>query len=346
MITYVNYAGLAPLRPAAYFKSLIAPELFGNMRLPQWFAQAERTREKVAAWLGCKAEQVAFVPSTSMALHIAAHSINWQPADVILYNRDDFPANVMPWEKLARFGANPTPIESWAEPWPNRTRMVGISSVNYATGIEQPWREVLIKAQERGIWTCVDAVQSAGIMPSWEPEIDFWCAGTHKWLVGGTGLAILVLSERALKQLQSPFPNWLNLKEHGNLDSGLVESARAWECGWISQASLIRLESNLDYFSRIGWQAITEKIKTRRNYLHERLLDMGWHVVSCPKRWSGIVSFDPGPGRAELIVKSGHQRKIITTQRGDYVRLSPHIFNSMDQLKKVSQWLSDCYTVL
>lgn len=343
MMTYLNYAGLAPLRPAAYLRSLITPELFGNTRLPQWFAQAERLREKVAAWLGCRPEQVAFVPSTSMALNIAAHSLNWQPADVVLYNRDDFPANVLPWEKIARFGVNPTPVENWNEAWPSRTRMVSISTVNYATGIEQPWRDVLAQAQERGVWTCVDAIQSAGIMPSWEPEIDFWCAGTQKWLVSGVGMAILVLSERALKQLQPPFPNWLSLKEPSNIDAGLLETARGWECGWISQANLIRLEANLDYFSRIGWDAITEKIRTRRNYLHERLLDMGWHVVSCPKRWSGIVSFDPGPGRAELIVKGGQERKIIVAQRGDYVRLSPHIFNSMDQLKKVSQWLSDCY---
>ncbi len=346
MLTYLNYAGMAPLRPEAYLKSLIAPELFGNRRLSQWFAQAERLREKVADWLGCQPQQVAFVPSTSMALNIAAHSLNWQPGDGVLYNRDDFPANILPWEKLPRFGVNATPAKNWQEPWPSRTRMVSISTVNYATGIEQPWREVLTKAQERGVWTCVDAIQSAGILPSWDPGIDFWCAGTHKWLAAGTGLAVLVLSERALKQLQPPFPNWLSLKDPSSLDSGLLESARAWECGWISQANLTRLAVNLDYFSRVGWQAITEKIKVRRNYLHERMLDMGWHVVSCPKRWSGIVSFNPGPGRAPLIVESAEDRRIIVAQRGDYVRLSPHIFNSMGQLKKVSQWLSDCYSEL
>ena len=343
---YMNYAGMAPLRFGAYLKGLLAPELFGNTRLPQWFAQAERLRGKVADWLGCHADQVAFVPSTSMALNTAAYSLNWQPGDVVLYNPNDFPANVLPWEKLARFGVNPVAVENWQDPWPSRTRMVSISTVNYATGIEQPWRDVILQAQARGIWTCVDAIQSAGVLPSWNPDIDFWCAGTQKWLVSGTGLAVMVLSPRVLKQLQPPFPNWLSLKEPGKVASGLLETARAWECGWISQAALARLESNLDYLSKIGWEVITEKVKQRRNYLHERLLDMGWHVVSCPKRWSGIVSIDPGPGRAELLVKSAQSRKIIVTQRGDYVRLSPHIFNPMGHLKTVTQWLAESYTAL
>jgi cysteine desulfurase/selenocysteine lyase len=65
--------------------------------------------------------------------------------------------------------------------------------------------------------------------------------------------------------------------------------------------------------------------------------------VSCPVRWSGIISLAPGPGMAEQMVKDGYQHRIVIAKRGQYVRLSPHMFNSMRQLKKVSQWLGQCY---
>ena len=347
MLTYVNYAGLAPLRFQSYLKGFLPPELMGNVRLPKCTDQLKRLRKKVAAWIGCKPEQVAFVPSTSLALTLAAYSLNWQKDEVALYPANDFPANILPWQKLERFGAKAMGITDWPEPWPEMTKMVSLSTVDYSTGIEQPWREVVARARSQNIWTCVDAVQSAGIKPSWHPDIDFWCAGAQKWLVSGLGVAILILSERVLEQLSPPFPNWLGLQNTSFLNSGsnldLKDTAQGWEMGWVAPTALNRLEASLDYFKKVGWDTVTAQVKSNRDYLHEQCLEMGWSIASCPVQWSGIVSLKLAPGQAELMVKDGYQHRIVTAQRGDYVRLSPHMFNSMRQLKKVSHWLEKCY---
>jgi cysteine desulfurase/selenocysteine lyase len=343
MMTYMNYAGLAPLRFQSYLKGFLPPELMGNILLPGCADQLKRLRVKVARWIGCKPEQVAFVPNTSLAITLAAYSLDWQQDDVVLYPADDFPANVQPWHQVKRFGANAIGVQDWSGPWPEKTRMVSLSTVDYSTGIEQPWREVVTRAKAQNIWTCVDAVQSAGIQPSWHPDIDFWCAGAQKWLVSGLGVAILILSDRVLEHLSSPFPNWLNLKMPAQLDSGLDDTARGWELGWVAPTALSRLEASLDYFQRIGWDKVTEQVKLRRDFLHVECLEMGWHVASCPERWSGLVSLEPGHGLAEQMVKDGYQHRIVVAQRGQYVRLSPHLFNSMRQLRKVSHWLEQCY---
>ncbi len=340
--TYLNWAGLAPLRPKSYLQSLFTPELFGNVLLPRWQKETDALRESVAEWLGCDPTQVAFLPSTTVALTLIANSLNWQPGDVVLYPQRDFPANVMPWEKLRRFDVSPMPIQDWYSPWPERTRMVALSTVDYSTGIEQPWEAVVRHAQQHGIWTCIDAVQSAGIKPSWSPEIDFWCTGTQKWFASGLGLAILVLSKRALTELSSPFPSWLGLKDPPYIESGFDHVGQSWEFGWVTPTAMARFHVNLKTFRRIGWETVSQKVKQRRDYLHEQLLEIGWPVVSCAKNWSGIVSFDPGPGVAEKIVKNGYRHQIITARRGDYVRLSPHMFNTMKQLKTVSHWLWKC----
>jgi len=286
---------------------------------------------------------VAFVPSTSLALHIAANSLNWRQGDVALFPADDFPANVQPWQTLERFGVQAAGVQNWSDPWPERTNMVSLSTVDFSTGIEQPWREVVARARAQNIWTCVDAVQSAGIKSSWHPDIDFWCAGAQKWLVSGLGVAILVISERVLAQLSPPFPNWLSLKNPMDLKSGLDDSARGWEAGWVAPAALARLEASLDYFQRVGWENVTKLVKTNRDYLHAECLEMGWRIASCPVRWSGIVSIEPGLNLAERMVQDGYRHRIITAQRGPYVRLSPHMFSSMRQLRKVSHWLERCY---
>lgn len=342
LLTYLNWAGLAPLTPRSYLRSLFAPELLGNTQLPGWFRQVQALRERVANWLGCQPEQVAFLPSTSAALYITSLALAWQPSDQVLYAQSDFPANILPWQRLSRFGAEGIPVSNWEDPWPETVRMVSLSTVDYSTGIEQPWQQVVRRAQAQGIWSCVDAIQSAGVKPSWIPEVDFWCAGTQKWLASGLGLALLVVSQRVLQELDPPMPTWLGLQHPPDLNSGIDPTARGWELGWITPPALARLETNLTTLEHIGWEAVTAGVKQRRDFLHERLLEMGWSVVSCPKRWSGILSFAPGSGRAEAIVQSGYRRRIITAQRGEYVRLSPHIFNTQRELNWAVDWLWDC----
>ena len=340
---YLNWAGLAPLSVRGYTASLFAPELLGNVLLPKWFARITRLREKIGAWLGCGARQVAFLPSTSAALYTAANSLDWEPGDVALYPKDDFAANVLPWQQLARRGVRAAAIADWSNAdWPDRTRMVSISTVDFTSGIEHPWREVISKARKRGIWTVLDAIQSAGVKPAWSEDVDFWCAGTQKWLASGLGLAILVLSERVLQQLRPPFPSWLSLADPPRLESGLAGDARAWEMSWVTPYALARFDKNLDFFARTGWDAVSAAVKARRDFLHERLMEIGWPVISDAARWSGIVSFDPGPERAQAIVQDGYKRKIVTAARGCYVRLSAHVFTPKRSLRKAVDWLWSC----
>jgi len=363
MLTYLNWAGLAPLTLRAYFKSLWAPELLGNTQLLGWFRRVEALKVAVAEWLGCQPDQVAFVPSTSAGLVIASQALDWQPGDQVLYPAQDFPANVMPWQRLQRFGVEAHGVADWQkflaaesgqtgqseldQPFHafdsySRLRLVSLSTVDFTTGIEQPWRAVVQQAHRRGLWTCVDAIQSAGVKPSWCPEIDFWCAGTQKWLGSGLGLALLVLSRRVLDQLSPPLPTWLGLNEPPDLASGLSATARSWELGWSTPQAIARFETNLARFQALGWQTVSDRVKAHRDYLHERLLEMGWLVVSCPKRWSGILSFDPGEGGNETIVQSGYKRWIVIAKRGCYVRLSAHLFNSQRDLHKAVDWLWQC----
>lgn len=346
MLTYLNWAGLAPLTGRGYRASLFAPELLGNLLLKQWFQRAESVRERVAHWLGCQPEQVAFLPSTSAALWVASQSLAWQPGDLVWYPEGDFPANVLPWQQLAQRQVTSQGIQDWqAVDLPgqrgdhSQPRLISLSTVDFTTGIEQPWPAVVRQAQSQGIWTCVDAIQSAGVKPSWIPEIDFWCAGTQKWLGSGVGLALMVVSQRVLAQLTPPCPTWLSLNQPPLLDSGLVKTARAWELGWITPQAIARFDANLRYFEQLGWDAVTAGVKQRRDFVHERLLEMGWQVVSCPERWSGIISFHPGPIDAKTIVEAGYRQRIILAQRGDYVRFSPHIFNSQRSIAQALDWL-------
>ena len=337
---YANYAGLAPISKRAYLASLGTFEVMGNIFLLEWLKKVNLLREKTAKYFGCKAEQVAFVPSTTIGLTIAANALDWKAGDKILFDENDYPANVLCWKKLERFGVELDNIHDLDDKKLSTAKMLVTSTVDYQTGIERQWQEQVRLANKAGLYTCVDAIQSAGIKKAWIPEIDFWCAGVQKWMVSGLGLAVMILSEKVLENLETNLPSWLGLNDIQDSFSGMKKTAQGWEFGWIASAPLARFDANMDYFLKLGQEAITNDLKEKRDLIHEHLLEMDFPVVSCPSNWSGIVSFKAGVEGAKRIVEHGYKEKIITAPRGDYVRISPHIFNSRSDIERICKWLS------
>jgi selenocysteine lyase/cysteine desulfurase len=338
-LTYLNYAsiGLLPLRSA--LAGILPFEVGGLAFMRPLFERHNELRERVARWLGVTDRNVAFLGSTTAALQAVARTFRWKDGDVVLYPEGDYPANVLPWTDLARDGVCARAVRDWSGPFPDRTRLVAISTVDWTTGIERPWLDVCARARAQGIWTCVDAIQSAGVKRSISGDVDFWASGTQKWLVSGFGLAVLAVSDRALGELEGPWSTAISLREPPRIESGMVDSARRWELGWITPTALLRFRASLGWFERTGWDEVSARVRARRDEVHERLLEMGYRVVSDPNAWSGIVTFDPAPLDAKAIVEAGYRRRIVVGDRGGCVRLSPHCFTGKREIARALDWL-------
>ncbi len=338
-LTYLNYAsiGLLPLRSA--IAGLVPFEVGGLAFMRPLFERHGQVREAVARWLGTTERNVAFLGSTTAALQAVARTFQWSEGDVVLYPEGDYPANVLPWTDLARFGVCARAVSDWSAPFPERTKLVSISTVDWTTGVERPWRDVCARARAQGIWTCVDAIQSAGVKPSWTPDVDFWASGTQKWLVSGFGLALLVVSDRALSSLEGPWSTSISLREPPRIDSGLVDHARRWELGWVTPTAVLRFRASLRAFERIGWDEVSARVRAQRDRVHERMLEMGYPVLSDPVAWSGIVTIDTSPLDAKRVVEDGYRRRIIVGERGGRIRLSPHCFTGKRDVTRALDWL-------
>ncbi len=340
---YLNYAGLAPIPPRVYLAGLAPMQLLGNLCLPSLQEEVAELKGRIADWLGCEPRQIALYPSTSLALRAVAFSLPLQSGDLLVYPNEEFAANVMPWGDLAARGirVKSQPLEG--EALLPETKFLSISTVNYRSGAERPWREYLAQASAQSTWTCLDAIQSAGIKDcSPIASVDFWVTGTQKWLVAGLGLAILVLSERALRELKPALSSWLSLTDPPNIASGLCPDARAWEAGWVTPEAVKRANASLKMLEKIGWEKISLEVKARRDLLYAELLNMGYPIATPYKNWSGIVSLGPfAEEQAQALLESGYKRKIITARRGQYLRLSAHYLNPWSDLEQALKWLSD-----
>ena len=121
----------------------------------------------------------------------------------VVITNAEFPANVYPWQALRPHGVQVRmvleedgriPLERVMETIDNRTRVVSISSVQFASGFRTDLATLGEYCQSKGVFLCVDAIQSLGAFPIdvQAMKIDFLAADGHKWLcapegAGGSG---------------------------------------------------------------------------------------------------------------------------------------------------------------
>jgi cysteine desulfurase/selenocysteine lyase len=101
-----------------------------------WFDDMDAIRESCARLVHCEAADIAFVMNASAGLAALLLGLPWQSGDEVLTLDDEFPNQLYVSAVLARFGAELQTV-AWSEFYQSvneRTRLVVLSTVNYATG--------------------------------------------------------------------------------------------------------------------------------------------------------------------------------------------------------------------
>ncbi|HSP81113.1 MAG TPA: aminotransferase class V-fold PLP-dependent enzyme, partial [Myxococcaceae bacterium] len=143
---YLNHAGVAPtsLRVAAAVREWMDDLVQHGVRNERgWEARSENTRRLAARLIGAAPEELAFVRNTSHGLGLVAEGLDWKPGDeVVVAASLEYPANVYPWLHLRDRGVVVREVEpreggvtpeAVAEVLTSRTRLVAVSSVQFAT---------------------------------------------------------------------------------------------------------------------------------------------------------------------------------------------------------------------
>ena len=100
---YLNHAAVSP--PPVPTIEAIQSQLAdvsenGSLNFRNWLAVKERARGLLAAMLGARPEQVAFVRNTSDGLSTVANGLAWRPGDNLVTFRNEFPSNIYPWLRV------------------------------------------------------------------------------------------------------------------------------------------------------------------------------------------------------------------------------------------------------
>lgn len=361
-ICYLNHAAVSPWpKCTAQAVSEFAQEnlVYGATHYPKWMTVEQQLRERLARLLNIDhTDEIALAKSTSEALSIIAYGLDWQAGDEVIITNQEFPSNRIVWESLSQFGVRlviadisiQPPLDAIQGCISKRTRLVSVSSVQYASGILTDLYALSKLCQQHSILLCIDAIQSLGALPFDQSMIqaDFVVADGHKWLMAAEGLALLYIKHELLRKLRLFQFGWHMVKHRGDYDRAewtSADNATRFECGSPNMLGIHALHASLGFIHDIGITTIHQELNARMEYLTEQLQTISGLKILSPtdsEQRGGILTFKPDcPDPKKLHTKLMNSG-VICACRGGGIRFSPHFYtpatvmdNAVKTLKKL-----------
>ena len=362
-LIYLNHAGVAPWpRRTREAVACFAEENSrrGATDYPRWMEVEKRLRNRLRQLLNAPStDDIALVKNTSEALSMVAYGLDWKAGDNIVTSDEEFPSNRIPWESLRNKGvelrqadltSTPLAEEALFELVDRHTRLITISSVQYASGRRMNLQRIGEFCHKRGILFCVDAIQSVGAMKAdvqaW--QADYVMADGHKWLLGPEGLGFFYTTPRSRDLLQLSQYGWHMVEHAGDYDRTewqIAPTARRFECGSPNMVGIFGLEASTSLLLDIGMDAVERQVLANASLLIEKILaDPDLELLSPAKTHAGIVTFRPVSGKPSRLFDYLRDHNVICAQRGGGIRFSPHFHNREPQLVAavdlVKTWVS------
>ena len=358
---YMNHAAVSPLSTRVRDAMIALVDDVtrnGSANYDDWCCTYEQARQSAARLVNARTHEIAFMRNTSDALSAVANGIDWRSEDNVVTCNVEFPSNIYPWLRLCtergismkfaeeRNGRIDT--EELLSRVDDRTRVVTISWVQFASGFRSDIASIGKFCRDRNIIFVVDAIQGlGGLKLDVERDyVDAFAADAHKYLLGPEGAALLYISDRVIDRIRPTVVGWTSVKNYEHyVDYKLDyrEGALRFECGTLNTAGVYGIGAAIDLLLEVGPEKIEAYLLSLSEYLAERLTSKGYEVVSSrrPGETSAIVTCRHETHSPRDLYRLLQSKNIITAPRMNRLRISPHFYNTREEVDALIDALPD-----
>ncbi len=355
---YLDHAAIAPLATPvrATMDVFLGRQMEEPFDLEHWERLRSQVRSRLAELLSTGPESIAFTKNTTSGLGLVAAGLDWEAGDNIVGVDREFPANIYPWMGLKRRNVElrlyrpdqgRIDVRALLRLCDRRTRVLAISAVQFWSGFRTDLSALSTGLKGRDVLLVVDAIQAAGAvrLDLSKVAVDFLCAGAQKWLLGPIGVGFAYVGPRMLERL-TPVTigadSVVNDREYFEYELTLKSDARRFEESAPNYPGILGLGAAVNLLLRAGPAAVEDVVLQLADRLREELPRRGYEVVCkamLPSERSGIVSFrHPRMVPAELHARL-REAGVIISLRSDFLRASPHYYNSDQDLGRLLEAL-------
>ena len=353
---YLNHASIGPLPE----RTRLALEAFNRrratpFRLPDrdLFGTLAESRRMLAELLSATPAEIALTVNTGFGLGVVARSLPLAPGDTVLVSDREFPANVYPWLRLREAGIEVELVPTTAAGWPDearllerladpRVRVLAVSLVQFSNGYRVDLAALSAATRRTGAYLVVDAIQAVGQIPVdlERTPVDVLACGGQKWLLSPWGSGFVYVRRDLIPRLSPPVTGWMAFEGTDDLtrlttyNDTLRADARRFELITLPYQDFAGMNASLGLVLELG----VARIEAHLRGLHQPVLawaERSGTAIASPlgSHASGILCLAPeAVGEAFRRLKAA---RIICSLREGAIRLSPHAYNTVEEMERV-----------
>ncbi|MFQ6125380.1 MAG: aminotransferase class V-fold PLP-dependent enzyme [Candidatus Heimdallarchaeota archaeon] len=315
----------------------------------------------ISQLLNAEPEETLCVHSTAEGLNRIYNGLNWNQSDNVVTCDLEYPAVVIPLFQLQqkvnfeiRMATNHNgqyPIDTIVNLIDDNTRAVVLSHVEWIGGWRHDLEQIAKTAKDYNALVIVDPIQSLGAFEFDVKRmgIDALSAQGLKWLLAPFGIGVMYIRSEIVEELSPVYTgvgSLANQKEFWDIiqkEVSLMDAIKTWpirtdihkfQLGLPTCLAIVGLSRSIDYLLNLGLQNIEKRVLDLSEFLTRLLTEHEYKIFGPTDRihQSGIVCFRTKVKDPTEVCKRLVEQKIYISARGGMLRVSPHVYNTEDEI--------------
>ncbi len=326
------------------------PAQFIQVNGPQYLKQS---REALAKYINCNANDVVYVTNPSYGTNIVAKSLKLNPGDEILTTNLEYGAADKAWDYYCKkAGAKyvrqnitlpVTTKEKFIEEFfaglSPKTKLIFISEITSTTALRFPAKEICEIAKQKGLMTFVDGAHSAGhiAVDLTQIKADIYTGACHKWMMTPKGSSFLYVKNELQNLFDPLLVSWgynaMFPSDSQFLDYHQMQGTRDF-------SAFLTIPKAIEFMKQNNWPEVAKESRelVKKNAL--RFCELVGSQPLCPitDEWLGqmfsIPITTPAPEKLQrhLFEKYKIEIPIMKSNEKIYMRISINGYNSQKDL--------------
>ena len=356
-ITYLNFGSFGAC-PKPIFDDYQKWQLLLEWEPVQFIAidgsgYLKKSREALAAYINCDADDLVFVTNPTYAVNIIAKSLKLNAGDEILSTNIEYGALDRTWnyyckKNNAQYIRQPITlpvlskealIEEFWKGYTPKTKAIFISQITSATALKLPVKEICEMAKAKGLLTIVDGAHVPGHAPLnlAELQADIYTGACHKWMMTPKGCSFLYIKKEFQNDFDPLLISWgyeSAAPSHSQfLDYHQMQGTRDF-------SAFLTVPKAIEFMKENNWEMVAKDCReiVRNNY--QRFCDLMGTAPICPitdeflGQMCAIPIHTNAPERLQRHLFEQYKIEVpVTRQENSFLlRFSINAFNSQKDL--------------
>ena len=365
-ITYLNFGSFGAC-PKPIFRDYQDWQMLLEAEPVQFIAfdgvkYLKRSREALAQFINCDADDLVYVTNPTYAINIIAKSLELKEGDEILSTNIEYGALDRTWnyycrKAKAKYVRQPLSLpvrskdELIAEFWKgynSKTKAIFISQITSSTALRLPVEEICEMAKAKGLLTIVDGAHVPGQIPLdlATLQADIYTGACHKWMMTPKGCSFLYV-KKEYQDLFDPLAiSWgyeSAAPSHSRfLDYHQMQGTRDF-------SAFLTVPKAIEFRNEYNWEQVAADSRRMVQHNYGRFCDLVGSQPICPVtddflgQMCSIPINTPQPEQLQQHLFEHYCIEVPVTRQEEkvFLRYSINAFNSQGDLDRLYEALRE-----